>query len=70
VQGSVKLEEDLDTISDYWPVTTPLNPKHLHIVVELPSRASCFPSLSICAHSYDDVKFLMAMINPLPSDPV
>jgi hypothetical protein len=29
-----------------------------------------FHYMSIRAHSYDDVKFLMTMINPLPSDPV
>jgi len=43
VPGSVQLEE-LDNISDHWPVTSPLNPNHLHIIVEPPSGASCFPS--------------------------
>ena len=41
VQGSVQLDEDLDNISDYWPMTTPLNPKHLHIIVELPLGKRC-----------------------------
>jgi hypothetical protein len=36
----VKLE-DLNTISDYWPATTPLNPKHLQIIVELPIGERC-----------------------------
>ena len=36
--------EELDNISDHWPVTSPLNPNHLHIIVEPPSGASCFPS--------------------------
>ena len=41
VQGSVQLDEDLDDISDYWPTTTPLNPKHLHIIVEPPLGKCC-----------------------------
>lgn len=38
--GSVKLEA-LNTISDYWPATTPPNPKHLHILIECPSGERC-----------------------------
>ena len=41
VQGSVQLDEDLDNISNYWPMTTLLNPKHLHIIVELPLGKRC-----------------------------
>lgn len=41
LQGSVKLEDDLNNISDYWPETAQLNPKHLHIIVELPSCELC-----------------------------
>jgi len=37
VRGSVKLEGELDDISDLWPATMPPNPKHLQIIVELPS---------------------------------
>jgi hypothetical protein len=39
---SVQLKRELAKISDYWPATTPPNPEHLHIIVELPSGASCF----------------------------
>jgi hypothetical protein len=38
VQGSVKLEEDLDKISYHWPVP---NPECLHVVVEPPSSEHC-----------------------------
>lgn len=35
--GSVKLERELDNISDHWPATTPHYPKYLQTLVELPS---------------------------------
>jgi hypothetical protein len=35
VPGSVKLKRGLDEISAHWPATTPLNPRHLHIIVEI-----------------------------------
>ncbi|KAI0257398.1 hypothetical protein BJV78DRAFT_32546 [Lactifluus subvellereus] len=46
VPGSMKLEEDFDNISAHWPATTPLNPQHLHIIVELPPDPSMSPLLS------------------------
>ena len=36
VPGSVRIE-GLDTISSHWPATTPPNPQHLHIIIELPA---------------------------------
>ncbi|KAI0249462.1 hypothetical protein BJV78DRAFT_696849 [Lactifluus subvellereus] len=36
----------LDNVSAHWPATTPLNPKHLHIIVELPPDRAVSPLLS------------------------
>ena len=41
VPGSVKMEEDINDISYYWPVTTPLTPKQLHVIVEIPLSERC-----------------------------
>jgi hypothetical protein len=41
VSGSVKLEGEPDNTSGHWPATTPPNPQHLHIIVELPSGERC-----------------------------
>jgi hypothetical protein len=38
-----------DPIAGVWP--EPPNPEHLHIIVELPSVASCFPS-DVNPHSF------------------
>ena len=41
VPGSEELDEELDIISTHWPQATPPNPKHLDIIVELPSCKHC-----------------------------
>ena len=38
VPGSVKLDKQLDNISGHWPAAMLPNPKHLHIIVKLPSK--------------------------------
>jgi hypothetical protein len=40
VPSSVELQS-FETISDHWPATTPPNPKHIHIIVVLPSGRCC-----------------------------
>jgi hypothetical protein len=41
VPGTVKMEDNFDHISLYWPATTPLTLEQLHIIVEIPLGERC-----------------------------
>jgi hypothetical protein len=55
VLGSVHLDE-VDDISDHWPATMPPNPKHLHIIVEIPSGERC-------AHWVSEISLTMSRLS-------
>jgi hypothetical protein len=45
VPNSLKLN-GLDDVSEHWPESTPLNRKHLHVIVELPTGKRCVHRVS------------------------
>jgi hypothetical protein len=68
--GSVELEDGLYKISVYWPVTTPPNPEHIHIIVELPSGKRCVhwvSEISLTVSRLFSTCFLTSLrLSPLP----
>jgi hypothetical protein len=65
--GSVKL---FDKISHHWPATTPPNPEHLHIMVELSSGKRCVHwvgEISLTVSRLSLTSFLTLLrLSPLP----